>query len=127
MAPAAHLDTHIVLWLHDALIEKLSPRQISLIEKSRLVISEFVRLELHYLHEIGRISMKPEMILAHLAAHAETAASRSPVKTIMDEAVKIQWTRDPFDRLITANAIAEKATLLTRDETILAHCKSAIG
>lgn len=127
VASEAHLDTHIALWLYDALIEKLSPAQVSLIENSRLFISEFARLELHYLYETGRISVKPAVILPHLTAHAEVTVSSCPLNIIMDEAVKMRWTRDPFDRLITANALAEKAILLTRDETILAHCRSAVG
>ena len=127
MASPAHLDTHIALWLHDGLVDKLSPEQFSLIEKADLFMSEFVRLELHYLHEIGRISVKPEMIRTHLAAHAEVKVSPYPLNAVMNEAVKMVWTRDPFDRLITANALAEKAVLLTRDTTILTHYRSAVG
>ena len=46
MASRAHLDTHIALWLHDALVEKLSKKQLQLVETSSLYISQFVRLEM---------------------------------------------------------------------------------
>jgi PIN domain nuclease of toxin-antitoxin system len=34
-------------------------------------------------------------------------------------------TRDPFDRLIVANALVENLPLLTFDENIRAHCSLA--
>jgi acetylornithine deacetylase/succinyl-diaminopimelate desuccinylase-like protein len=36
------------------------------------------------------------------------------------------WTRDPFDRLIVANAMADGATLITADRVILRHFDQAI-
>jgi PIN domain nuclease of toxin-antitoxin system len=123
----AHLDTHIALWLHDTLIEKISPAQAHLIETSDVFISQFVRLELHYLFEIGRINIKPDTIISFLSTNADILVSTTPLQKIMNEAVRLQWTRDPFDRLITANALAEKASLLTQDSTILRHCSSAVG
>jgi PIN domain nuclease of toxin-antitoxin system len=37
---------------------------------------------------------------------------------VIDAAVQMKWTRDPFDRLITAQAAVYKNILLTKDETI---------
>jgi PIN domain nuclease of toxin-antitoxin system len=37
-----------------------------------------------------------------------------------------QWTRDPFDRLITAQAASYNQVLLTKDETIRKHYANAI-
>ena len=37
----------------------------------------------------------------------------------------MKWTRDPFDRMIAAHAITHDHDLLTKDESILAHCKNA--
>lgn len=36
-------------------------------------------------------------------------------------AADLTWTRDPFDRLIAAQAIAANAPLVTADRTILAN------
>ena len=127
MAATAHLDTHIALWLYDALFDKISAAQKKLIESSSLFISEFLRLELHYLHEIGRIGVKPDTIISHLSAYADILVSTCPLHDLMNEAVKITWTRDPFDRLITANAQAEKALLLSQDTIILNHYLHAVG
>jgi len=127
MATAAHLDTHIALWLYDVTLDRLSSRQKDSIENCDLRISEFVRLEMQYLHEIGRIKISPDRILAHLAAHADVSLSICPLHSIMEEAMKLRWTRDPFDRMIVANAQAEKAKLITCDDVILKNCRLAIG
>ena len=39
---------------------------------------------------------------------------------MVEAARTFAWTRDPFDRLIVANAIADGVKLLTADEIILA-------
>jgi PIN domain nuclease of toxin-antitoxin system len=127
MATAAYLDTHIALWLYDATLDRISFQQRDLIETCDLRVSEFVRLEMQYLHEIGRIKITPARILSHLAAHAEVSLSGCQLRVIIDEAMKLGWTRDPFDRMIVANAQAEKCRLITCDENILKHCRLAIG
>jgi PIN domain nuclease of toxin-antitoxin system len=45
---------------------------------------------------------------------------------IVEIARGFAWTRDPFDRLIVANAIAGGARLITADATILEHFKDAV-
>jgi PIN domain nuclease of toxin-antitoxin system len=40
---------------------------------------------------------------------------------LVEAATKLDWTRDPFDRMISAQAIVAGAPLLTADRTILAN------
>lgn len=44
-----------------------------------------------------------------------------PFRTIVDCALDEAWTRDPWDRLIVANAKAAGAQLITADEKIRKH------
>lgn len=44
----------------------------------------------------------------------------SPVRVVMEAMVQT-WTRDPFDRIITATASTANAVLLTKDWGILDH------
>ena len=37
-----------------------------------------------------------------------------------------KWVRDPFDRLIVAQAIANEAPLVTKDEKIRRHYRRAV-
>lgn len=127
MASSAHLDTHVAVRLHDSITQRPSQRQKDLVESRDLCISEFVRLEMQYLYEIGKITIAPQRIIAHPAAHADVVVSTCPLSAIMDEVVGIRWARDPFDRLITANALAEKAELITRDRYILENSRLAVG
>jgi len=41
------------------------------------------------------------------------------------EAIERDWTRDPFDRLIAAQAALARARLLTRDDLLRRHFPSA--
>jgi PIN domain nuclease of toxin-antitoxin system len=41
-------------------------------------------------------------------------------------AADLSWTRDPFDRLISAHAIVANALLVTADETIREHLPLAV-
>jgi PIN domain nuclease of toxin-antitoxin system len=44
--------------------------------------------------------------------------SDCPLDEIIDEALKIDWTRDIFDRLLTAEAQAKGSGFITADENI---------
>jgi PIN domain nuclease of toxin-antitoxin system len=44
----------------------------------------------------------------------------------VDCALSETWARDPFDRLIVANARARDAVLVTKDERILRHYPLAV-
>ena len=45
---------------------------------------------------------------------------------MVETARSFAWTREPFDRLIVANAMADGVRLLTADEMILRHFKDAV-
>jgi PIN domain nuclease of toxin-antitoxin system len=52
--------------------------------------------------------------------------SRIPFADVVATALRLDWTRDPFDRLIVAQAIAEDANLATRDRVVRRNFKGAI-
>ena len=56
----SYLDTHVVAWLYEGLVEKLSSPARQAIEDSTLLFSPMVELELQYLHEIGRLTVPPD-------------------------------------------------------------------
>ena len=45
---------------------------------------------------------------------------------IMQHALELNWTRDPFDRLIVAQAMAAGAALVTADHLIREHFVGAV-
>ena len=125
MEPAAHLDTHVVIWLRDGETSKLSPAAAHVIESHRLVASQFVRLELQYLLEIGRLAEPPDVLLGYLQDRIGLEMCTLPAASIVGAALLQTWTRDPFDRLITANASAAAALLVTADGAMRRHYRRA--
>ena len=120
------LDTHVVIWLYDKLLDKLSKDAIQQIEDNDLLITQMVRLELQYLFEIGRIKVTPETIIKDLNKSIGLKVSQMKVEQVFDHAIDYQWTRDVFDRLITAEAEAMGFALITKDKKILENYEKAI-
>jgi PIN domain nuclease of toxin-antitoxin system len=121
-----YLDTHIVVWLYAGLTDKLTDVARKTIDGCDVVISQFIRLELQYLFEIARIRVKPEIILKDLSNAINLKVTNYPLDRIIEEALKIDWTRDVFDRLLTAEAVARGSSFVTADENILSNVKHAI-
>ena len=114
-----YLDTHIVVWLFTGLVENLSINAGHLINENSLFISPVVRLELQYLFEIHRITDTADKIMLDLSNRIGLGISDQSFNTIINEAMRISWTRDPFDRIIVANAAVDNSLLLTKDQHIL--------
>ena len=75
--------------------------------------------------EIGRITATPAKILGSLATSMGLQLASASFAAVAMEAVDQAWTRDPFDRLIVGQAIADKARLLTKDDAIRRHFRAA--
>lgn len=122
-----YLDTHIVVWLRQKELEKFSPKALEAIEQAgQLLVSPMVELELKFLHEIGRISETPYNILGDLGAMIGLKIDDRSFSEVVQKAMLIDWTRDPFDRIIVAHTMSQESKLLTKDEKILSHFHDAV-
>lgn len=83
-------------------------------------------LELTYLAEIGRLDLDAVQVLADLRSGFGIEPSTAPLADVCRAAASLVWTRDLFDRLIVANAIADGARLVTADEKILENFPGAV-
>ena len=119
-----YLDTHVALWFSTP--EKFSKKVKKAIDRGMLYVSPMVELELQYLYEIGRIRPTAELVLQTLEREVGLQLSDFPFREIVKEAKLINWTRDPFDRLIVAEATIANAKLITKDETILKNFKMSL-
>ncbi|MDQ1154000.1 type II toxin-antitoxin system VapC family toxin [Brevundimonas sp. SORGH_AS_0993] len=123
-----HLDTQIVTWLYLRKIRNLGDAAQRLLRRtSAPMISPFVIVELEILTELGRISPPsvPQMI-ATLEDQIGLVQSEASMSAVSEAACRFAWTRDPFDRLIVANAMADGAKLITADQMILRHFDQAV-
>ena len=81
-----------------------------------------VILELEYLYEMGRVNYPSTDALSKLSAEIGVEVCTLPFADIIVRAVRESWTRDPFDRVIVAQAKANGlATLLSNDRDMRKH------
>ncbi|MFH1940591.1 MAG: PIN domain-containing protein [bacterium] len=125
MESVVYLDTHVVVWLYSGDMSLLSKAAIQAIEKDDLLISPAVELELQYLLETDRITVPPHEIINSLAVDVGLRKCNQHFATVITHAVQIQWTRDPFDRLIVGQAAIQQMPLLTKDRSILSNYSMA--
>jgi PIN domain nuclease of toxin-antitoxin system len=115
------LDTHVVVWLYEDPDRLIPPAVRKRLDREQLSLSPFVQLELQYLYEIGKLTVPPESIVDELSSKLELALTDPPAALVCRVATRLRWTRDPFDRLISAQAIATDTPLVTKDRTIRAQ------
>lgn len=121
-----HRDTHVVLWLHANDVDRLSPTAVERLNANDVIVSPMVDVELTLLHESGRTGYPSHSILDDLAASIGLRRSTTPFADIARTAATLSWTRDPFDRLIAADALVSNAELLTKDRNMREHLELAI-
>ena len=113
-----HLDTHVVVWLVSGLSAKVPPPVLDRLEQDEVATSPMVRLELEYLREIGRLRHPAERVLGELRRALGAIEDATPFGEVISEATALTWTRDPFDRLIAAQALAAGCVLVTADQNL---------
>ncbi len=116
-----YLDTHIVVWLFYGKLSTFSKGILDRLKNEDLLISPAVLLELQFLKEIKRIDDDPMLIFQTLEETIDLQLCDLAFSKIVTGALSQSWTRDPFDRMITAQASIQNAALLTKDRTILRH------
>ncbi|MBZ5576047.1 MAG: type II toxin-antitoxin system VapC family toxin [Acidobacteriia bacterium] len=124
---SAYLDTHVAVWLHDGLVERLSAAAKREIENNDLLISPMVLLEFQYLRERKRIRVDAGELYAYLNATFGIGLCTVPFPAVAQEALSVTWTADPFDRIIVAQAQSNRAApLVTADVQIRRNYERAV-
>ena len=121
-----YIDTHIAVWLYAGQVEKLSEIAKEFLNENEIYISAVVRLELQYLNEIERITDGANEIVSDLSNRIGLKICDKSFNSIINYSMDLVWTRDPFDRIIVANAALNNDPLVTKDRKILDHYKKAL-
>ncbi len=121
-----YLDTHVVAWLYAGIIALFPSDTKKMLSGEELLISPIVVLELQYLFEIGRVSKKAADVVSDLENRIGLKTCEHTFGDVVEYAIKQDWTRDPFDRIIVAQASIHSKAVITKDETIRANYKHAI-
>jgi PIN domain nuclease of toxin-antitoxin system len=101
--------------------ERLPEATRALLDQRDIRLSPLAVLELAYLQEIGRARDPVPTMLAALRRDIGAEVADVSLATLVQAAVDLDWTRDPFDRLIAAHAIVENVPLVTADRTMREH------
>jgi PIN domain nuclease of toxin-antitoxin system len=110
------LDTHLLLW---ALLQpaKLKSRARSLIEQNEVFVSAASIWEISIKSSLGKLEANPLVVLEGLKP-----AGLLELPISCEHAAKVfelpPLHRDPFDRLLLAQALSERLMLLTDDEVL---------
>jgi PIN domain nuclease of toxin-antitoxin system len=123
-----YLDTHVAERLSRADLRSFGKESRRLLNREADIrISPIVLVELEYLYQIGRLKVRAREVADALASELGLRVCTRSFEEIAKQALHESWTRDPFDRIIVAQARLAKAPLLTRDGDILAHYNKAIS
>ena len=118
----AYLDTHILVWLAQGQTSRFRSNVSELLRSADLLFSPIVLLELEYLYEVRRSHLPARDIHRKAEAELGVRVCSLPFAEIVSAALDEKWTRDPFDRLVVANAKAAGfAPLISADEKIAKH------
>jgi PIN domain nuclease of toxin-antitoxin system len=117
------LDTHVFLW---AISEpkRLSSKARSAITKleNQVYVSPVTAYELSYKHRQGKLPSGTAIVTSFARQVAHLYASELPVSAPHTLAAgQLDWEhKDPFDRILAAQAMVEGLTLVTADEDLRA-------
>jgi PIN domain nuclease of toxin-antitoxin system len=92
-----------------------------------LTLSPAVVLEIELLHEIQRLRFDAKHLLGALAQDFGVTIAPDKFSAVALHSLSMSFTRDPFDRLITAHASLIKAPLITLDSRILDNYLGALS
>lgn len=121
-----YLDTHVALWLYEGLLERFPSFAKKQLEDNDLAISPIVQLELEYLYEIKKITCSSKLIIDELITRISLSIADNSFEKIIQQAARLSWARDPFDRIIVATAELTNSLLLTKDSQIAKNYRHAV-
>jgi PIN domain nuclease of toxin-antitoxin system len=103
----------------------LPQRARELLRAGRPQLPAIAVLELTYLHEVGRARDSAATMVEALRRSIGLSVADLSMAALVEAAAGLSWTRDPFDRLISAHAAVAGVPLITADRTILEHLPQA--
>jgi PIN domain nuclease of toxin-antitoxin system len=81
-------------------------------------ISPVSFLEVQFLSEVGRLEVQQPEFSEAVAADPRFVIDEVPLVALVEKALPLSWTRDPFDRLLAAHSNVRRVPLCTLDQRI---------
>jgi PIN domain nuclease of toxin-antitoxin system len=113
------LDTHFLIWL---VLASKRLAEFPWLDRHRpWGVSPVSFLEIQFLSEVGRLSVRNPEFTNTVMEDTRFTVDDVPLATIVRHALQIDWTRDPFDRLLVAHSSARRVAFCTTDRGIRSH------
>lgn len=113
------LDTHFLIWL------VLGSNRIAefpwLGTHRPWGVSPVALLEIQFLSEVGRLRVRSPEFVEALSRDDRFVIDDPPLAQVFRNALSLDWTRDPFDRLLAAHSLTRRVALCSVDEMIQRH------
>ena len=123
------LDTHIFLWMA-AEPERLSSKVAAIVQdpQNALALSAATAWEIALLNELDRIELpdEPRRFIPEALQHFRVEPRPIGFQTTILAAMLPRHHRDPFDRIIIAEAMIDSMPILTSDKDFLDYAVQAI-
>jgi PIN domain nuclease of toxin-antitoxin system len=84
-------------------------------------VSPVALLEIQFLAEVGRLSVRNPDFTNTVMDDTRFIVDDISLATLVRHGLRLDWTRDPFDRLLTAHSSARRVPLCTTDRDIRSH------
>jgi PIN domain nuclease of toxin-antitoxin system len=113
------LDTHFLLWIA---LDVPRIDEFPWLERYRpWGVSPVSFLEVQFLTEVGKLEARSAEFAAAIGKDSRFVVDEVPLLALIDRALPLAWTRDPFDRLLAAHSEARRAPLCTLDRRMRAE------
>lgn len=115
------LDTHVFLWaVEDNPNLSDTARNAIVAGKNVVFVSAVTAWEIAIKRGLGKLNVPTGNYLEELRLHRFTPLDISTTHALAVETLPL-YHKDPFDRLLVAQAQIEKLTLVTRDTKVMAY------
>ena len=113
------LDTHFLLWI---LLGSKRLKEFPWLDRYRpWGVSPISLLEIQFLSEVGRVEVQGPEFYEVLRADPRFVIDEVALVPLITKAISLEWTRDPFDRLLAAHSLARRIPFCTLDRSVLQH------
>ena len=113
------LDTHFLIWL---VLGSKRLAEFPWLDRYRpWAVSPVSFLEIQFLAEVGRLSVRNPEFTDSVMGDARFTVDDISSATLVRHALRLDWTRDPFDRLLVAHSLARRVPFCTTDRSIRSH------